>query len=438
MTKSLKSILLSLILVLPFMAIPVASSDAITEERIQEITKRLETYSPDQLLDRREFLINALQDEDSESEEGSSESRTSMLLELSIVEQLLIALGILMIDDITGGTSDPQDPTPPPPPPDTTPPVITVLGANPVTIELGDTYVDAGAEADGGETVTTDLGGLDTNVAGTYTITYSATDAAGNTGTATRTVNVVDTVAPVFTSPATFTIDEGSTEIGTISATDAGGVTLFTGDGGSRYEFTGGVDNISSPATLLLSASAISDGYNDFETVESFGCSTGYEANMYTLKARDPSGNETVQNVCIQLNNINDEEPVVTSSADWSVNENQTTVGTLVAIDGDGGLNDLTWSIFEGFGDEDDFVINATTGELSFKVAPDFETKAYYEVAVTVSDGLFIASPVQKITILDVDEDDDTGTGTGTGTGWDWNRHRNRHRHRHLKRFDCN
>ena len=185
MTKSLKSILLSLILVLPFMAIPVASSDAITEERIQEITKRLETYSPDQLLDRREFLINALQDEDSESEEGSSESRTSMLLELSIVEQLLIALGILMIDDITGGTSDPQDPTPPPPPPDTTPPVITVLGANPVTIELGDTYVDAGAEADGGETVTTDLGGLDTNVAGTYTITYSATDAAGNTGTAT-------------------------------------------------------------------------------------------------------------------------------------------------------------------------------------------------------------------------------------------------------------
>ena len=304
MNNSFKTTLLSLILVLPFMAIP-ALSEGVTEERIQEITKRLEPYSPDELLERREFLITALQEEDSDSEEGSSTSRTSMLLELSILEQLLIALGIIMIDDITSGTSDPQDSTPPPPPPDTTPPVITVLGDNPVTIELGDTYVDAGAEADGGETVTTDLGGLDTNVAGSYTITYSATDAAGNTGTATRTVNVVDTVAPVFTSASTFTIDEGSTEIGTISATDAGGVTLFTGDGGSRYEFTGGVDNTSSPATLLLSASAINDGYSDFETVESFGCSTGYEANMYTLKARDPSGNETVQNVCIQLNNIN-------------------------------------------------------------------------------------------------------------------------------------
>ena len=82
---------------------------------------------------------------------------------------------------------------------------------------------------------------------------------------------------------------------------------------------------------------------------------------MYTLKARDPSGNETVQNVCIQLNNINDEVPIVTSSADWSVNENQTTVGTLVAIDGDGGLTDVTFSLNPGM-DADDFEINATTG----------------------------------------------------------------------------
>ena len=79
-------------------------------------SKRLESYSPDELLERREFLINALQEEDNESEEDTGASRTSMLLELSIVEQLLIALGILMIDDITSGT-DPQDPTPPPPPP---------------------------------------------------------------------------------------------------------------------------------------------------------------------------------------------------------------------------------------------------------------------------------------------------------------------------------
>ena len=72
---------------------------------------------------------------------------------------------------------------------DTTAPVITVDGENPATVELGATYTDAGATADGGETVTTS-GTVDTSTVGTYTITYSATDAAGNTGTATRTVIV--------------------------------------------------------------------------------------------------------------------------------------------------------------------------------------------------------------------------------------------------------
>ena len=76
--------------------------------------------------------------------------------------------------------------------------MLTILGDNPATIELGSTYTDAGATSDGGETVSSS-GSVDPNTVGTYTITYSATDAAGNTSTATRTVNVVDTTAPVVT-----------------------------------------------------------------------------------------------------------------------------------------------------------------------------------------------------------------------------------------------
>ena len=45
---------------------------------------------------------------------------------------------------------------------DTTPTVITVEGDNPATVELGATYTDAGATADGGETVTTS-GTVDTS-----------------------------------------------------------------------------------------------------------------------------------------------------------------------------------------------------------------------------------------------------------------------------------
>ena len=40
-------------------------------------------------------------------------------------------------------------------------------------------------------------GTVDPNAPGTYTLTYSATDPSGNTGSTTRTVNVVDTTPPV-------------------------------------------------------------------------------------------------------------------------------------------------------------------------------------------------------------------------------------------------
>jgi hypothetical protein len=76
---------------------------------------------------------------------------------------------------------------------DTTAPVITVASGKD-TVEQGSTWTDAGATADGDEAVTVS-GTVDTSAVGTYTITYTATDAKGNTGTAIRTVNVVDTIA---------------------------------------------------------------------------------------------------------------------------------------------------------------------------------------------------------------------------------------------------
>ena len=81
--------------------------------------------------------------------------------------------------------------------PDTVSPAVTILGDNPVTVELGAVYTDAGATAL--DTVDGDLTAsivtnntVNTSTAGAYTVTYTITDAAGNTATATRTVNVVD------------------------------------------------------------------------------------------------------------------------------------------------------------------------------------------------------------------------------------------------------
>src|SRR3989442_3166929 len=81
---------------------------------------------------------------------------------------------------------------------DTTPPVITILGSNPVTVQVGSTYTDAGATAtDNVDGVLTSkivtVNPVNTGVVGTYTVTYNVKDASGNASTqVTRIVNVVN------------------------------------------------------------------------------------------------------------------------------------------------------------------------------------------------------------------------------------------------------
>lgn len=82
---------------------------------------------------------------------------------------------------------------------DTVAPVITLIGNSSIVVSAGTTYNDPGATADTGETVTVDTSGLNMSVVGTYTVTYTATDSSGNTGTASRTVIVQDTTPPQIT-----------------------------------------------------------------------------------------------------------------------------------------------------------------------------------------------------------------------------------------------
>ncbi|MFA6251576.1 MAG: immunoglobulin-like domain-containing protein [Candidatus Paceibacterota bacterium] len=80
---------------------------------------------------------------------------------------------------------------------DTTAPVITLLGVNPMELIVGDTFIDPGATASDivdSSIVVNASGVVDTNTAGSYTITYTATDSAGNVASPiTRTVNVTET-----------------------------------------------------------------------------------------------------------------------------------------------------------------------------------------------------------------------------------------------------
>jgi hypothetical protein len=148
-------------------------------------------------------------------------------------------------------------------------PVITIIGDNPATVELGATYTDAGATAvdavDGSVSVTSS-GTVDTSTVGAYTITYTATDAASNTTTSTRTVNVVDTTAPIINSSnIVSSVNEGITSLGTVSANET--VTWSISGSGVSIS-TSGVVTLDSPA--------------DYETATS---------HSFVITATDDSGN---------------------------------------------------------------------------------------------------------------------------------------------------
>jgi len=110
---------------------------------------------------------------------------------------------------------------------DTEPPVITIIGNNPAEVEVGATYSDNGVTVT--DNVNDNLGysiavdgidlpagelqvDIDTSALGEHTITYTATDAAGNTTTAARTVVVYDPNASSVTADPVVTETASTTE----------------------------------------------------------------------------------------------------------------------------------------------------------------------------------------------------------------------------------
>jgi hypothetical protein len=109
--------------------------------------------------------------------------------------QYLILL-LLSFSLIGCGSSDDEAP-------DTIAPVITLVGSASVSLTVGDVYQEAGSTVS--DNVDTGLsarvsGTVDTSTAGSYVLTYTAVDRAGNSSSVTRTVVVEpapDTQAPV-------------------------------------------------------------------------------------------------------------------------------------------------------------------------------------------------------------------------------------------------
>ncbi|MDP3970889.1 MAG: DUF5011 domain-containing protein [bacterium] len=111
---------------------------------------------------------------------------------------------------------------------DTTDPSIILTGDDTVTVKQGDSYTDGGATAadtcdsniaiasSPTGTLETDSSDVNTDEVGSYTVTYTATDASSNVATTTRTVNVISRgkvtkATPLKKGKVKLTYKDGST-----------------------------------------------------------------------------------------------------------------------------------------------------------------------------------------------------------------------------------
>ena len=149
-------------------------------------------------------------------------------------------------------------------PNDTEAPVITLLGANLFQINQGAVYNDPGATAydnvdgDISQNIVTNPVNLNTSEAGTFTITYSVSDAAGNSAIPkTRTVNVLDTEPPVITllGANLIEINQGTTY------NEPGATATDNVDGTIPVVISGNVDT-SVPGTYTRSYDAVDTAGN--------------------------------------------------------------------------------------------------------------------------------------------------------------------------------
>jgi hypothetical protein len=145
--------------------------------------------------------------------------------------------------------------------------------------------------------------------------------------------------APAFSSSATsVNVNEGTTAVGTYAATDAESDTISYATSGTDGGGTNDLFDVSSSGVLTFKAA------RDYETP---GCGSGSDSNtcVVIITATATGGSDT-HTVTVSIQDLNDEDPVWSTSASQSVAENTRNVATLTVTDGDAAdSNTATYAI---------------------------------------------------------------------------------------------
>ena len=282
------------------------------------------------------------------------------------------------------------------------------------------------ANSDGNAVLVKD-GALDVTIQDEYTVTIVATD-----GLAASDPNHVVTVTvdnendpPYFLSP----LNEASVTIPENKMYDAGPAgdifTITAGDDdGNDLEFKLDIGSINAyfelgprtrnRATNIYTISLkVKDGGLplDFEDPGEVYGANGYEVQ---LSVDDQQGGEVYLTLYVKLENVNDNDPVLTGPASVNVNENDprgTELGTYSATDADGG--DITFSLQDS-GNAKSFQIDSETGVLSTLESIDYDRGlpcggSSCALTVIATDGERDSAPL-NVTVTVGDEEDSVST----------------------------
>jgi Ca2+-binding RTX toxin-like protein len=200
---------------------------------------------------------------------------------------------------------------------------------------------------------------------------------------------------------ASLSVAENGAAVTTVLAADQDAGTIV------RYSISGGADAALFKIDTATGAVSFKSAPN-FEVPRDTG-----NNNVYDIVVKASDGTlEDSQALAITVTNVN-ENPVITShgggdQASISLSENARAVAQVLAGDPDTG-SALRYTIAGG-ADAALFRIDAATGALTFRKAPDFETAAdagtdnVYDVVVKVSDGLLTDTQSLAITVTNANE----------------------------------
>ena len=250
-----------------------------------------------------------------------------------------------------------------------------------------------------------------------YSFAVIATDAAGNASAAqsvTLDINNLDEVAPTITSGATAAaIDENSGAgqvVYTATADDSADISA-----GVSFSLAAGSDAALSIDTATGEVTLATDP--DYEVQSQYS---------FAVIATDAAGNaSTAQSVTLEINNLDDTAPIITSGATAAAIDENSGAGQVVYTATADDSADISAGVSFSLADGSDagLTIDTATGEVSLTADPDYEAQSQYSFAVIATDAAGNASAAQSVTldINNLDEVAPTITSGATAAAIDEN-----------------